>query len=427
MSTKPKPKTTAAAVARTRATVPRTKTQAAEVVPLRGEPTDWTIESLREEFGTRLGQIIGREDLSGLPKPEPLIESWADTGTAVLMVGATGTNKTFTLIGWACSVVTGEPWLGHEVAIEPSPVIYVVGEGASRFDERIAAWEAESGVEVPRDRLVHLIRPQTSIKEEKFWKALQKMAIRIGARLIIMDTFSSLAPDVDETTEAAAAIRRMTDLAVEIDGAVVLAHHTGWSSQNRARGGSQLEANADSVIVLTKDNDEDDNSDVTIWRKKDKDGPAGRRIRVARMALAPSCVLEVLERDVEPVRRRGGTAQVTDSDIRAAILDFIEAHPNTTASKVKAGVVGKLQNKRRVERLMRSLTQEGKVWDVPGPVVEAGRTVTRPVLVTGPIKASTQLDPATLPVARAGSVRSGRKPTRPGNLARPKRKGGEKR
>src|ERR1035437_4770697 len=252
-----------------------TRNQEINVSPKRAtEPL--ALDDLREQFKS-LGRILDRSELSSLPKPRPLIEGWVDTRTTVVMIGATGTNKTFTLIGWACSTATGEPWLGHEVKIEPCPVIYVVGEGASGFDDRIAAWESAQDVTVPRERLILMLQPDSLI-EPDFWDELRAFTLEVGARLVILDTFSSLAPDADETKDAAAVVRYMTRLSGEIDGSVILAHHTGWGPQNRARGGSQLESNPDGVGVLQKLEPDDPNSVVSVWRKKDKDGPSGKTV-----------------------------------------------------------------------------------------------------------------------------------------------------
>jgi RecA-family ATPase len=173
-----------------------------------------------------LGRMLDRSDLAALPKPEPLIENWVDLRTANLVVGATGTNKTFALLGWACSVATGVPWLGHRVAVDPATVIYVVGEGGSGLHSRISAWEEDNGIDVPRERLVILLLPD-SISSAMFWEELCDLALVVGARLVVLDTFSSLAPAADETDDAAVVLRYMAALATDIDGAVVLAHHTG--------------------------------------------------------------------------------------------------------------------------------------------------------------------------------------------------------
>ncbi len=243
-----------------------------------------------------LGRILSRAELRELPKPEPLIEGWLDLRTSVVVIGDTGTNKTFAILGWACSIATGLPWLDNPVLVDPTPVLLVVGEGGSGLDDRIAAWEAANGGVSVDENLMVLLQP-SSINDAGFWSQLAEFAVAGGYRFVALDTFSSLAPDADETTDAAMVVRRMSELAAGIDGTVVLAHHTGWSDKGRARGGSQLEANPDAVIVLQKADPDNPESVVSIRRKKVKDGPSGEVVHVRRamVAVAGSCVLELAE------------------------------------------------------------------------------------------------------------------------------------
>lgn len=255
----------------------------------------------------KLGRVLDRAELASLPKPEPLIDGWLDLRSGVVVVGDTGTNKTFTLLSWACSIATGTEWLGHKVCIPPAAVILVVGEGGSGLDGRIAAWEQATGVAVPREMLKIVLLP-SSIDDPEFWTQLTALAAEHGARFVALDTFSSLAPEADETKDAAKVVRRLQELAVAIDGTAVLAHHTGWGDKSRTRGGSQLEANPDGVILLKKRDDNDPQTPVSIFRKKAKDSASGLKVWVQRIPVGNSCALELVDSPVtdepSPVDRR---------------------------------------------------------------------------------------------------------------------------
>lgn len=293
-----------------------------------------------------LGRLYDRAELATLPKPEPLIAGWLDLRTSVVLIGATGTNKTFTALGWACSVATGRPWLGHEVAVTPCPVIYVVGEGAFGLDSRIAAWEEEHAEKVPGEALKVSMLP-TSLTEDDFWTGLESLAGALGSRLVIFDTFSSLAPDADETKDAAAVIRRMSNLSVQLNGTAVLVHHTGWGPQDRARGGSQIEANPDSTIVLKKHEADDPDSAVSIYRKKNKEGPAGATLWVEREPVLDSCVLRRVGEPhaVSPLR-----SSTPSPKLHEAILEWLDEHPDE-AGKSEALKAIKPTVTARTERL----------------------------------------------------------------------------
>jgi AAA domain len=302
-----------------------------------------------------LGRVYDRADLAKIPKPEPVIDAWVDKGAAVL-VGDTGTNKTFILVGWGCSISTGVPWLGHDVKIEPSPVMLFVGEGGGGLDSRVAAWEAEHDIKIPHERLWTLLLPE-SIDNGEFWEQATGFAKEVGARFVAFDTFSSLAPNADETKEAAPTIRRMTDLASAIDGTVVMAHHTGWTKKTRARGGSQWHANPDAVLLCEGVDDGELNAPVRIARLKVKDGEAGHEIHVRRkyLAEADSCVLELTGAPAGDTKQIAAEAE-RRSHIREALAS---AKPFTLTRSELAAKAGR--NKQAMLATVDAMIRSGEI------------------------------------------------------------------
>jgi hypothetical protein len=247
-------------------------------------------QSEDEQEGTSgLGQVLTRSQLAMLPAVEMLIEKVVSYPAAVLVVGSTGVGKTFTVVAFGCCVATGRPWLGHRVVRRR--VLFVIGEGAYGLDRRIHAWEQawNSGVPVPDDYLTIIVKPR-SLRDPATWTELVAYATAGGYGLVVLDTFSSLAPDADETKDAAQIMRRLSDLATAINGCAMLIHHPGWSDPGRARGGSQLEANADEILILK---DVAEGSDLfTMTRKKVKDGPAGEMHWLRRSVSHNSVIIE---------------------------------------------------------------------------------------------------------------------------------------
>lgn len=215
--------------------------------------------------------ILRRSQLANLPPVEPLIRGVLSLRTAAVLFGPSGAGKTFLALGWACSVGTGTPWLGHEV--QRHPVLYVVGEGASGLDDRISAWEHAWQTKVTDDDVIFSVKPD-SLADMTVWAQMRAEAVASARRFVILDTFSSLAPDADETRDAPAFTRRLSDLAQAIDGTALVIHHPGWGDGERVRGGSQLECNVDEVLRLTGSSGSDL---VELTRKKVKEGPAGQR------------------------------------------------------------------------------------------------------------------------------------------------------
>src|SRR5207244_917150 len=106
------------------------------------------------------------------------------------------------------------------------------------------------------------------------WAELADEARDLGAGFVVLDTFSSLAPDADETRDSALFTRRLCNLAAAIGGTALTVHHPGWSDSERSRGGYQLEANVDEVLLLRGNAQ---NPLIELERKKVKEGPAGAR------------------------------------------------------------------------------------------------------------------------------------------------------
>jgi AAA domain-containing protein len=251
----------------------------------------------------RLGMVLTRSELASLPGVQPLIDGVVSTPAAVLLVGGYGLGKTFLALSFAASVATGRDWLGRRVQRRRG--LFVLGEGAYGLDPRVCAWEAawNEGEPVSDDDLTFIVKPG-SLNEAATWQELVGFATDGGYGLVVLDTFSSLAPDADETKDAARMTRRLSDLSTAINGCALLVHHPGWSDAGRSRGGYQLEANTDEVLILAGVGD--GTNQVTLTRKKVKDGPDGEVLWLRRTAAHGSVIIEGSRADdaAVPLRAR---------------------------------------------------------------------------------------------------------------------------
>jgi AAA domain len=237
-----------------------------------------------------LGKRYTRQQLAELPAVESLIDDVMSRPAAVVLVGAYGLGKSALVQAWLGCVATGTAWLGHAVR-QQRRCLYAVGEGAYGLDARLSAWERQTGQKIGEDELTVLVQPG-SLLAKPTWQALGTEAIDCG--LVVLDTFSSLAPDADETKDAAQIMRHCANLAALIEGTVLLVHHPGWSDAGRARGGYQLEANADEVLILAG---EEGAPHLELTRKKVKDGPDGGKLWLARRPAHGSVVIETARLD----------------------------------------------------------------------------------------------------------------------------------
>jgi hypothetical protein len=269
-----------------------------------GWPEDWATAppDPLEEPPFRQGQLLKRSQLAGLPRVQPLVEGVLSYPAAVVLVGGYASGKTTLAHGLAGCVATGAEWLGRPTVRRR--VLVVVGEGAYGLEERISAFEYawRGGKPIDDQDLVFLVKPSTLAKVHA-WTEITAYAVAGGFGLVILDTFSSLAPEADETKDAPLIMRWLSDLASAIDGTAVLVHHPGWSDATRVRGGYAFEANADEVLVLAG---VADSELVSLTRKKVKDGPAGAVLWLRRRPMLRSVVMEAARADQlgAPLRER---------------------------------------------------------------------------------------------------------------------------
>jgi hypothetical protein len=255
----------------------------------------------------RQGRLLKRSQLGALPRVQPLVDGVLSYPAAVVLVGPYSSGKTTLAHGLGACVATGQDWLGHKVVRRR--VLVVVGEGAYGLEERMAAFEfAWRGSEpIPDDDLEFLVKPLTLAKYTA-WSEIIAYALEGGFGLVILDTFSSLAPEADETKDAPLIMRWLSDLASTIDGTAILIHHPGWSDAGRVRGGYAFEANADEVLVLAG---VADSELVSLTRKKVKDGPGGATLWLRRRPTLNSVIMET-----------AGPGQI-DAPVRVRILTVL--------------------------------------------------------------------------------------------------------
>ena len=288
--------------------------------------------------------LLRRSQLRGLPPVEPLIDGVLSLRSTAVFVGPTGAGKTIVAVSFACSVGTGHAWLGHPV--KRVPVLYVVGEGAYGLDERVDAWERAWGQPVDDADVTFSVKP-ASLAQQRTWTQMADTAGDLGARLVILDTFSSLAPDADETKDAPRITRWLSDLAVTIDGTAVLVHHPGWGDAERTRGGYQLEANVDEVLLLRGNNRD---PQISLERKKVKEGPAGALTWLRRKPMYDSVIVEQT------------TAAAAELPMRERILTLLAVLDNGPTGPQLCEELGVPVAKRStVYKPLGSLRKDGKV------------------------------------------------------------------
>ena len=182
-------------------------------------------------------------------QPEWLIDGLIEVSTLAMCFGAAGSGKSFAVLDMALCIASGTPYHGHSV--QQGSVFYIAGEGLSGMSRRAAAWQKHH--EVGKGQAQFYLSNRAVIMSDP--DAVDVLRAEIAAlvevagkpRLLVIDTLArSLGgasendgKDVNEFIVACDSIKE------EYGCTVMLVHHSGHQSKERARGASQINAALD--------------------------------------------------------------------------------------------------------------------------------------------------------------------------------------
>lgn len=236
--------------------------------------------------------VLTRSGIKKIKKPEYLIDGLLQKDTLALVVGPTQVGKTFVMIDMLLSAGAGVPWRG-KYETKKCRGLYIVAEGAGAFGQRIQAWdEQHPELEAQSEEMRFETEPPNMFDAQDF-KDFLPVAVRFKPDIIVFDTWAktTAGANEDKAQDTAIIYGRADELRRATGACVVFIHHTGHVENGRARGSSNLEASADTVLVLSGT---PTNTVLTI--KKQKDGEDDRQITMARKTVnlnegGTSCVI----------------------------------------------------------------------------------------------------------------------------------------
>lgn len=229
-------------------------------------------------------RFVDRSGMDSISPPEWLIPDCLPSNAYALLVGASGTFKTFIALDIALSIATGVnwPWEGNWPKIGSSGlVLFTAGEGRPEFRKRVVAWEKRWWGGRHAEGLV-LADPVPLIQEDlnPYLDGALAMS-KDGYKLVVIDTVGRAMQGVNENAqEHASAFTKMVEkLQRELGCAVLALHHTGHG-ENRARGSSVFQADADTVLVTERAGKE---MTVALTMSKQKDAAEWDRPKLIQM------------------------------------------------------------------------------------------------------------------------------------------------
>ena len=191
--------------------------------------------------------------INNIHKADELIAEYLEKRAFAVLFGPSGQGKTFVALDMALSVASGKHWQQHQTS--QCPVIYLNGEGQRGMGKRIKAWLLHHGF-IDDDVPFFLTRHALSLTQEEETQRLILAAKSVKAEFIVIDTLArNFMGDENTASDMSTFISHIGYLQAETNCAVLVVHHTGLTTTDRARGNNQLNGALDSEFKVMREGD----------------------------------------------------------------------------------------------------------------------------------------------------------------------------
>jgi RecA-family ATPase len=233
------------------------------------------------------------------PERRWIVHGVLPVGAVTMLNGDGGLGKSLLSLQLACSAATGKPWLGMETT--PVKTLGVFCEDdPDELQRRMADVAHHYGAtsdDLDRINLVSRVGEDNTLVEftGKFGGGaakptgllhqIKRFAVEFGARLVILDSLHDLfAGNENSRPEARGFVNLLRQIALAIDGAVLLNAHPSVAGLNSGTGSSGSTAWNNAVrsrLYLKRPDGDDADPDVRILdTKKSNYGPLGSAIEI---------------------------------------------------------------------------------------------------------------------------------------------------
>jgi hypothetical protein len=184
--------------------------------------------------------------------PSWIIQDLIPESATVLLVGKTGSYKSFLALDMALSIASGQETFGGAPQIT-GPTFYGALEGRTNIKKaRRRAWRLAHGVDGPIKDFYVGTAPMIGMEGEcqEFGEQIVKRCQGRRPVLVILDTTSKSMAGLNENDagDAGRFIRFCDSLKDELGCTVIAIHHTGKDDTRGARGSSAFQAGFDTVL-----------------------------------------------------------------------------------------------------------------------------------------------------------------------------------
>jgi hypothetical protein len=194
-------------------------------------------------------QLLDEEGIRNLPPVEYLVDGILIARGQNGLFGPSGAGKSFMAQDLSLSIATGRHWQGKKV--QQGPVVYVAGEGAGGFRQRIDAWKDANGVEELADFYLYP-EPVNCFHGDTGLLRSRIAALPNPPVLIVFDTVARCMVGGDENSarDMGLFVESAHALAREFDAAFLTVHHSAKADPEQDRGSGALRAALDQYLNL---------------------------------------------------------------------------------------------------------------------------------------------------------------------------------
>lgn len=321
--------------------------------------------------------FVSAGDLCLEPRPTKwLIKHYLDAGSLGCLFGEPGAMKSFLGIDMGLCIAARQDW--HEIPVRMhGPVFYIAGEGHGGIRRRTRAWSIYHGIDLQGVPFFVSDRPARFLDAEgaaEVTQAVEDLVLEHGEPvLIIIDTLNrNFGPgDENSTSDMTSFISTIDEhLRCRYQCAVLIIHHSGLATTERARGASALRASLDWEYRMSKN--ADGARILTCTKTKDHTEPPALAFIPEEITLdgwtdpddgevMTSCVLCMTEATPDKKPLKGNTKIAFDALVSLGVYSHIDAWRDAAYSSGISATSSREAKKKAFQRAVRDLLDAGYV------------------------------------------------------------------
>ncbi len=184
-----------------------------------------------------------------------LVRGVIESSSLVGAFGAPASGKSFAAIDLALCIASGKEWHDHKV--KSGAVVYFAGEGLAGLRRRLAAWVQRNPDQQQAVNDNFYLAERACHLPDDLETVIKTLDTVQNLKLIVLDTLQrTMTGDENSTKDMSGYIHALDTIkAAYPDLTIVVIHHTGHGSTDRARGSSVLKASLDAEVFVSKDQD----------------------------------------------------------------------------------------------------------------------------------------------------------------------------